>query len=248
MVGFVNDQIVDSMFIEGRDKSKGEEGKLIDLHLSSFKNVFTSLLWACQKETTSMDRVVYISNTPKNIDAFKKENLFGLSYEVVRTTDIIFGESARKVKSMALLKGFTLVETVVAIAVFAITSSMVASLALGINRFNRNQNDTARANVYVNNICEVLNYDQTPETTYKLFYHEFEDNVTSYYFVDSDFSVFEASNKTAKNTYRVDYKMDVETFNVGSSEHKHYTLTISKITRIGEQRKIIGPTKIEVVK
>ena len=178
------------MFIDGAPKAKNEAGYQVGLHLSSFRNVFSSMLWACQKETSTMDRVVYISNTPKNITAFKKENLFGLPYELVHSTDIIFGESARKVKSLALLKGaFTLVETVVAVAVFATTSAIVASLALGINRFNRNQNDTSKANVYLNNICEVLNHDQSDDTTFKLFYHNFDDNYSGHYFVNSDFGV-----------------------------------------------------------
>ena len=250
LVGFVNDQIVDCMFIEGHEKAKNEEGFAIGLHLSSFKNVFSSLLWACQRETLNMDRVVYISNTPKNIDAFKKENLFGLPYEVVYTTDIVFGESARKAKSIALLKAFTLIETVVAIAVFAITSSMVASLALGINRFNRNQNDVSKANAYVNNICEVINYDQSDSTMTKVCYDTFvKDGVTSgSYYVDSNFSVFKASNKKVNNTYKVDYKMEMSTFMVDTVEHSHYTFTIKKISRIGEERNIVTNQKIEVVK
>ena len=249
LVGFVNDQIIDCMFIDGAPKAKNEEGFQVGLHLSSFRNVFSSMLWECQRETSTMDRVVYISNTPKNITAFKKENLFGLPYELVHSTDIIFGESARKVKSLALLKsGFTLIETVVAIAVFAITSAMVASLALGINRFNRNQNDTSKANVYINNLCEVLNYDQSDDTTFKLFYHSFENNYSGHYFINSNFGVYEASNKTVNNTYRVDYKMDLLSFNVGEVEHYHYTLTIKKISRIGEQRNIVPSTKIEVVR
>ena len=248
LVGFVNDQIVDCMFIEGHDKSKNDEGFAIGLHLSSFRNVFSSLLWACQRETSDMDRVVYISNTPKNIDNFKKENLFGLPYEVVYTTDIVFGESARKAKSIALLKAFTLIETVVAIAVFAITSSLVASLALGINRFNRNQNDTSKANSYVENVCEVLNYDQSNETVFKLFNHNFEANYTGHYYVNSDFTVFKASNKQINNTYRVDYKMEMNAFTVGEVEHTHYTFYFKKISRIGEERNIIKGSKIEVVK
>ena len=243
LVGFVNDQIVDCMFIEGKEKTRVGEGNTVGLHLSSFRNVFSSLLWACQSETSSMDRVVYISNTPKNIDAFKKENLFGLPYEVVPTTDIIFGESARKVKSMALLKAFTLVETAVAIFVFAITSSLVATLALSINTFNRFLNDSAKANVYVNNITEVLNGDQSDSTMQLVFAHEFTDGTRGSYYVDGDFSVFNAKSTRKDMTYKVDYKMDVKTF---VTTHTQYVLTISKITRIDKERALISPTVIEV--
>ena len=264
LVGFVNEQIVDCMFIEGKEKAKVGEGTSVGLHLSSFRNVFSSLLWACQSETNAMDRVVYISNTPKNIDSFKKENLFGLPYEVVPTTDIIFGESARKVKSMALLKAFTIVETAVAIFVFSVTASMVATLALGINRFNRNLNDSAKANAYVNNICQVLNAADNHDM------NETIHNITQYYYkseTDSDVQVFTLSNKSYKingnfevfkpslnvalMTYQVYFDLSVTPFpKEGSTvqQYTKYTFTIKRIHRIGEQRNIVSNAKIEVFK
>ena len=159
------------------------------------------------------------------------------------TTDIVFGESARKVKSMALLRAFTLVETAVAIFVFSVTASMVATLALGINRFNRNLNDSAKANVYVNNIAEVLNGDQSDATMQLVFAHEFTDGTKGSYYVDSNFSVFNAKATKGSMTYQVTFKMQKETFAVS---HTKYVLTINKITRIGEERALISPTTIEV--
>ena len=248
LIGFVNDEIVDCMFIDGSDRTKLSDGVTVDFHLSAFKNVFSSLLWACQKETANMDRVVYISNTEKNIMAFKKENLYGLPYEIVPTTDIIFGESARRVKAMALFRAFTLVETVVALAVFFFFSSIVATLTLSINRFNRNIADTANAIVYVNNVCEVLNGDPTNETikaitTYDVSGDSFE--TSGNYYLNSGFSVFNPSKSTGNSAYFVSFTVVKQ---VVEPSYSHITFTIKKITRINEKKELVSNVKIEVAR
>ena len=248
LIGFVNDEIVDCMFIDGSDRTKLADGLTVDFHLSSFKNVFSSLLWACQNETSNMDRVVYISNTEKNIMAFKKENLYGLPYEIVPTTDIIFGESARKVKAMALFRAFTLIETVVALAVFSITASIVATLMLSINRLNRNLSDTTNALIYVNNVTEVLNGDLSTDTLEAVTSFEIPEgnNETSgEYYLDSGFSVFNPSNSSENSAYFVDFTLVKE---VVASDYVHVTFTIKKITRVKETRELVKNVKIEVVK
>lgn len=247
LIGFVNDEIIDCRFIQGTVKSKLEDGRTVDFHLSSFKNVFSSILWACQRETANMDRVVYISNTEKNIMEFKKENLYGLPYEVVPSTDIIFGESARRVKAMALFRAFTLVETVVALAVFAITVSMVATLTLAINRFNRNIADTSKANVYLSNICEVINGDPTNETLSAITAYTISGddvNESGSYYLNSGFSVFEPSKSPGNLAYKVDFTLEKD-------KETSYTIvlfTINKITRVNEKKELISNVKIEVAR
>ena len=249
LIGFVNDEIVDCMFIDGSERTKLADGVTIDFHLSTFRNVFSSLLWACQRETSNMDRVVYISNTEKNIMAFKKENLYGLPYEIVPTTDIIFGESARRVKAMALFRAFTLVETVVALAVFSITASIIATLTLSINRFNRNIADTANAVIYVNNVCEVLNGDPSDETIKAITTYDIpseDGEISGAYYVNSGFSVFAPSTKSTGNSaYFVSFTLVKE---VLSPNYKHITFTINKITRINEKREAVSNAKIEVAR
>ena len=247
LIGIVNDAIVDCMFVQGSQRAKLEDGEVVDFHLSTFKNMFSSLLWSCQRETANMDRVVYISNTEKNIMEFKKENLYGLPYEIFPTTDIIFGESARRVKAMALFRAFTLVETVVALAVFAITASMVASLTLVINRFNRNIADTSKANVYVNNICEVLNGDVTNETLSAITAYTISGddvNESGSYYLNSGFSVFEPSKSPGNHAYKVDFTLEKD-------KETSYTIvlfTINKITRVNEKKELISNVKIEVAR
>ena len=248
LIGFVNDEIVDCMFIDGSDRTKLADGVTVDFHLSSFKNVFSSLLWACQQETANMDRVVYISNTEKNIMAFKKENLYGLPYEVVPTTDIIFGESARRVKAMALFRAFTLVETVVAIAIFAITASIVATLSLSINRFNRNIADTSNAVVYVNNVCEVLNGDTSNKTLKTITTYDIPDGnyqTSGDYYLDSGFSVFNPSKSPVNSAYFVSFTLVKE---VVEPNYNHIVFTIKKITRINEKKELVSNVKVEVAR
>ena len=248
LIGFVNDQIVDSMFIDGSDKTRLEDGLTVDFHLSSFKNVFSSLLWACQSETSNMDRVVYISNTEKNIMAFKKENLYGLPYEVVPSTDIIFGESARRVKAMALFRAFTLVETVVALAIFSITASIVATLTLSINRFNRNMSDTTNALIYVDNVTEVFNGDISDSTlkaitTYDIPAGNYE--TSGKYYLNEGLSVFNPSKSPGNSAYFVDFTLSKE---IIATNYTHVIFTIKKITRTNENRELVKNIKIEVAR
>lgn len=248
LIGFVNDEIVDCMFIDGSDRTKLEDGATVDFHLSAFKNVFSSLLWSCQRETSNMDRVVYISNTEKNINAFKKENLYGLPYEIVPTTDIIFGESARRVKAMALFRAFTLVETVVALAVFSITASIVATLTLSINRFNRNMSDTTNALIYVNNVTEVFNGDISDSTIEAVTAYEIPEGnyeTTGKYYLNEGLSVFNPSKTPGNSAYFVDFSLSKV---VVPGSYTHVTFTIKKITRTNEKRELVKNVKIEVAR
>ena len=145
-----------------------------------------------------MERVVYISNSEKNISDFKSENLFGLPYEIVGDTDIVFGETVKKAKQMtALMNAFTLVETVVAMAIFSIIVSMVATLMVSISNFNLKAQQTTKAAIYINNVREALNTDidnikEQYLTTVKPMHEQFVEPSKKY----ADIIILEGSHNT----------------------------------------------------
>lgn len=248
LVGFVNDTIVESLFFEPSGKQKNKEGEHIGFHLSSFKNIFSSLLYTCQGQTNKMERVVYISNSEKNISDFKGENLFGLPYEIVGDTDIVFGETVKKAKQMtALMNAFTLVETVVAMAIFSIIVSMVATLMVSISNFNLKAQQTTKAAIYINNVREALNTDINNIKQIAVV-EEFTDGVKGKYYLNSDFEVFKASAKQVNQTYMVQYSMSVNEYTEVSQPYTDYVFTILKVMKIGSTDSFVNATRIEVVK
>ena len=251
-VGIVNDKIVESVFIEGVEKSKEKDGKSQTFHLQSFYNVFSSLLWSCQREAVRMDRVLFFANSARKISQIKDLNIFGLPYVVVNDTDALYGKSSKSIKAK-LASAFTLVETVVAFSIFILVGLVVATLSVAISNTNRFTSDQNKANVYINNVREVLRLSPDNDTfeditTYKLDVGEARKEVV--YYVDYDFEITSASNSSTDKSYAISVIIEQTAYSDVSyaQNFEVYTITFTSIKRVNQNRNMIPETKIEVVK
>lgn len=246
-VGIVNDKIVDSVFIKGNEKSKAKDNPKT-YHLQSFYNVFSSLLWSCQREAIRMDRVLYFANSPKKIEQIKENNIFGLPYSIVQSTDALYGKSSKSIKEQ-LKAAFTLLETVVAFSVFILVGLIVATLLISISNMNQFSRDQGKANVYLNNVREVLRVEASNDTfedltTYKLGVSESQKECT--YYVNYNFDVFSASASKEENTYVV--VASIEKIDYEGKSYSTYLFTVKSIKRTTNNRNLVAETRIEVTK
>ena len=246
-VGIVNDKIVDSVFIKGSEKSKSKDNPKT-YHLQSFYNVFSSLLWSCQREAIRMDRVLYFANSPKKIEQIKQNNIFGLPYSIVKSTDALYGKSSKSIKEQ-LKAAFTLLETVVAFSVFILVGLLVATLLISISNMNEFSRDQSKANVYLNNVREALRVDPSNDTfedltTYKLEVGESAKECT--YYVNYAFDVFAPSTTKGDNSYVV--VANIQKIDYESKSYSTYVFTIKSIKRTTNNRNLVSETKIEVTK
>lgn len=246
-VGIVNDKIVDSVFIKGNEKSRSKDSPKT-YHLQSFYNVFSSLLWSCQREAIRMDRVLYFANSPKKIEQIKENNIFGLPYSIVQSTDALYGKSSKSIKEQ-LKAAFTLLETVVAFSVFILVGLIVATLLISISNMNQFSRDQGKANVYLNNVREVLRVEASNDTfedltTYKLGVSESQKECT--YYVNYNFDVFSPSASKGENTYVV--VANIEKIDYEGKSYSTYVFTVKSIKRTTNNRNLVAETKIEVTK
>lgn len=251
VAAFVNNRIIDNIFIEGNNRLKREDGAVVNLHLQKYNNVLASLIWRCQKEGAVVENATIISNSLRRIDEFlKKENKFGLKCRVVNLTDAIFGSiDTDEIKEVPeFSKGFTIVETVVALAVFSTVVAMAASIMLGINTINKNNNDSIKANLYLNNIREIVNHNEEGDLLYKLTGFSEEDvseEISGVYYVNNDMAVDSHTANETSGYYQVSFFYK-ETIITGSN-FKTIDFTINKINSVGKNKAIVKDKTFKVI-
>jgi len=249
MIAFVENQITECIFMDENNHYKNALGETVNLHFQNIDNMLPSLFWTYQKEGVEFSNAVLICNSEKKTEQIQKKiEALDIPTEIINSTDQIFNAAYTHLESK-ITKGFTLVEVIISLSIFAVTAVLVATMILLTSRMNTNSNDKLKADVYIANVEEVFRESPTSETLLALTDRSaalYEENNNQVYYVNSNFDLFSPSVLSDNMTYKV--SCTYTELEINGGENKIYTLKINQIIRVSTKKNLINEFTIEVTK
>lgn len=248
----IDGKLCDCLFLDEVDHFKKEDGSVVNYDFRDIQKVFLSLVWKYQKEGVKIGTVEVISNSDRKATKFiKKENVLGLNTHWFDSTDSLFVPKNYTKKTSP--KAFTLVETVVSLAVFAILIGISAGLFSSISSVNRETIVNGKVNSFINNVSEAFLNNPSQESVRRLTSYENEfDGGAHVYYVDSnvDFlsSSLDSSNKSYEITWLYNEKNVTVSENNSLQDYVEVSFSILSVKQLSNSKNYIDPVVLKVIK
>lgn len=209
VASFINKNLADYIVIDEANKNRTFEKGDVSLPLNNLDKVILSIVWRAAQEGQTISKIKLFSNSERQRDKFvRKENILDIPLEIHETTEPLYVH----VKNTSILTfGFTLVETVVAFAVFAITAGIAASLIISISTNNKRLDVNNKVQTYLSNVHEIYKNNPGEEGVREITAYEgiFDNQIRTYY-VDKNLDFETPSDTAYLSGYRIDWKYSVE--------------------------------------